>query len=385
MTLLVPPPLSLYVHLPWCVRKCPYCDFNSYTGGDQPQRERYAQALAKDLAAEGRRAGTRRVQSVFLGGGTPSLFTPAELRRVLDDVGRYFTLAADAEITMEANPGTVECGDLGGYRDAGVNRLSLGAQSFHADRLAAIGRIHTVDDIGRAFDEAVTAGFANINIDIMYALPGQQLSEAVSDIEQAAALGPSHISWYHLTLEPNTVFHARPPPGLPDEDRSAAIQDAGEVRLAALGYERYEVSAFARDGYRCWHNMNYWSFGDYIGVGAGAHGKLTAPYAVERHAKVANPGQYMRDIESGHDACHSTILSRGDLQFEFMLNALRLTGGFSEQLYVDRTGQPAEPLRERLDVLRERGLIDEPEAGHWRPTLSGMQFLNELQAHFLPE
>ena len=223
------PPLSLYVHLPWCVRKCPYCDFNSYSGGDAPQRERYLRALVRDIASEGCRDETRNIESIFLGGGTPSLFTPAELKLVLEEVARHFALAADVEITMEANPGTIECGELAGYRDAGVNRLSLGAQSFDQDRLTVLGRIHTVDDIGRSIGEAVEAGFENINIDVMYALPGQQVADAVDDIEQAAALGPSHISWYHLTLEPNTVFHARPPAGLPDEDGSAAIQDAGEA------------------------------------------------------------------------------------------------------------------------------------------------------------
>ena len=379
------PPLSLYVHLPWCVRKCPYCDFNSYSGGDAAQRERYLRALVKDIAGESRRVGTRNIESVFLGGGTPSLFTPAELTFVLDEIASHFVVAADAEITMEANPGTVECGDLAGYREAGVNRLSLGAQSFDQDRLTVLGRVHAVDDIGRSVGEAVEAGFENINIDIMYALPGQQPADAVGDIEQAAALGPSHISWYHLTLEPNTVFHARPPAGLPDEDGAAAIQDAGESRLADLGYERYEVSAYARDGQRCRHNLNYWSFGDYIGVGAGAHGKLTSPEAVERQVKTPNPQQYMQTLESGRDPGIRSQLRSDDLQFEFMLNALRLTEGFTEQLYVDRTRLPVGPLRERLDQLLRRGLVSETATGYWRPTERGQQFLNELQAHFLPD
>ena len=379
------PPLSLYVHLPWCVRKCPYCDFNSYTGGDDASRRRYLDALCRDLEAEASRAGERPLTSVFFGGGTPSLFRAGEIDRVLDAVRTHLACADDIEITMEVNPGAVERGNLAGYRDAGVNRLSIGAQSFDAGRLAALGRIHGVEDIGVTAREAAAAGFDDINIDIMYALPGQDIAGALSDIDAAAALRPTHLSWYQLTLEPNTVFHARPPRDLPDEDRSFEIQQAGEARLAALGFERYEVSAWARDGRRCRHNLNYWSFGDYLAAGAGAHGKLTTDTGILRYRKPANPLQYMQRMETGGDHGTAQHVSGSDLLFEFMLNALRLVDGFDEQLFTDRTRLPPPLLRERLAPLVTRGLVAGEAGGHWCPTPAGRQFLNDLQAHFLPE
>jgi oxygen-independent coproporphyrinogen-3 oxidase len=381
--MLTPPPLSLYVHLPWCVRKCPYCDFNSWPGGDEAARAPYLDALLLDLRSEAGLAGGRPLISIFLGGGTPSLFTPGEIARLLEQTASLFEMADDIEITMEANPGTVECGDPAGYRAAGVNRLSIGAQTFNADALVALGRIHGVDDIERASGEARAAGFDNINLDLMYALPGQDVAAAISDIESAAALGPEHISWYHLTLEPNTVFNARPPAGLPDEDLSFEIQREGEATLAGLGYERYEVSAFARSGRQCRHNLNYWRFGDYLAVGAGAHGKVSTADGVLRYQKPANPRQYVNSISAGEEPVR-TPTSDDDRLFEFMLNALRLIDGFDEALFTARTDLPAGVLRRRLESLAERGLIAQSTAQIWAPTATGRRFLNDLQAHFLP-
>ena len=355
----VQPPLSLYVHLPWCVSKCPYCDFNSYSGGEAAARTRYLEALLKDLRKESSYADSREIISIFLGGGTPSLFTPGEIGRLLDEITNRFSLADGIEITMEANPGTVEWGDPVGYREAGVSRLSIGAQSFDAQALAALGRIHGVADIGRAAREARDAGFDNINLDLMYALPGQDVAAAIQDIESAAQFEPEHISWYHLTLEPNTVFHARPPAGLPD-------------------------SAFARDGRQCRHNLNYWSFGDYLAVGAGAHGKISTAGGIFRYAKPANPQQFMKSIEAG-DEIARTPIGDDDLLFEFMLNSLRLLDGFDEASFTARTGLPAGKLRQRLEPLVDRGLIERAGARKWLPTITGRRFLNDLQAHFLPE
>jgi oxygen-independent coproporphyrinogen-3 oxidase len=378
-------PLSLYVHLPWCVRKCPYCDFNSYQGGDDASRQRYLDTLCRDLASEAARANDRPLVSIFLGGGTPSLFRADEIARLLDVSRSHFAWVDDVEITMEANPGGVERGDLRGYRDAGVNRLSIGAQSFDSGKLALLGRIHGVEDIGLTAREAAAAGFDDVNIDLMYALPGQDVAGAIADIDAAASLRPTHLSWYQLTLEPNTVFYARPPRDLPDEDLAFAIQQAGENRLVELGFERYEVSAYARDRRRCRHNLNYWSFGDYLAVGAGAHGKLSTPAGVVRYRKPANPLQYMQQIERGTEHDVTETLSDSDLLFEFMLNVLRLVDGFDEQLFVERTRLPLPALRERLAPLESRGLIDGGGDGRWRPTLKGQQFLNDLQAHFLPD
>jgi oxygen-independent coproporphyrinogen-3 oxidase len=378
------PPLSLYVHLPWCVQKCPYCDFNSYAMAGNPPRQRYLRALIDDLAAEAERAAGRPLISVFLGGGTPSLFAPGEIETLIDAVAARFRLAARAEITLEANPGTVECGDPSGYRRAGINRLSLGAQSFDDDSLGRLGRIHRADDIARAFSAARGAGFDNINLDLMYALPGQTIAGALADLEAATALEPEHLSWYQLTLEPNTVFHARPPADLPDEDTAADIQLRGQPLLAELGYEQYEVSAYARDGRRSVHNLNYWRYGDYLAVGAGAHGKLTVGGEVMRYARPANPRAYMEAIESGRHEPEWVPRSDEERLFEFMLNVSRLTAGFDEALFERHTGLPADSLRERLAAPLEKGLIEQPKPGTWRVTALGAHFLNNLQAEFLP-
>jgi oxygen-independent coproporphyrinogen-3 oxidase len=378
------PPLSLYVHLPWCVRKCPYCDFNSHTAGSNAPRARYIAALLADLDVEAGRAKSRPLTSIFLGGGTPSLFPPADIEQLIRGIEARFELAADLEITMEANPGTVECGDPVAYRAAGVNRLSVGAQSFDAAMLAKLGRIHSVEDIRRAINSARAAGFVNLNIDLMYGLPGQDVAGALSDLRNAMDLEPSHLSWYQLTLEPNTVFHSRPPPDMPTDDLCADIQAAGQSLLASFGYDQYEVSAYARAGLACRHNLNYWTFGDYLAVGAGAHGKITDAAGIWRYAKTANPLGYMQSVEAGKPAASLSALDEGEIVFEFMLNASRLTQGFRLELFSQRTGLPASVLSARLRAVSERGLIEEPENGFWRASGLGVRFLNDLQAEFLP-
>ncbi|MCG8369815.1 MAG: radical SAM family heme chaperone HemW, partial [Proteobacteria bacterium] len=284
-------PLSLYVHLPWCVRKCPYCDFNSHAAGDVVPTSRYVDALLLDLDAEADRAGERVVHSVFLGGGTPSLFPPGEIGRLIEGAAGRLRFAGDVEITMEANPGTVECGAPAAYRDAGVNRLSIGAQSFDDESLGRLGRVHTADDVRRSVDAALAAGFDNVNLDLMHGLPGQTIDKALADVGEAAGLGSTHVSWYQLTLEPNTVFHARPPGDLPDEETSNGIREAGARALRDAGFEQYEVSAWARGGRRCRHNLDYWLFRDYLAIGAGAHVKLSGPGGIVRYRKPAHPLQ----------------------------------------------------------------------------------------------
>jgi oxygen-independent coproporphyrinogen-3 oxidase len=378
-----PPPLSLYVHMPWCVRKCPYCDFNSHSAADGAPTRRYVDALLADLDREAGNAADRPIESIFLGGGTPSLFSPAEIARLLDAVGQRFTMSPDVEITMEANPGTVECGAPAGYREAGVNRLSIGAQSFDDEALRKLGRIHSGDDIRRAVTEALGAGFDNLNIDLMYGLPGQNVAAACADLQSGVELNPAHLSWYQLTLEPNTVFHARPPEDLPDEEMAWAIQDAGADLLGSLDFEQYEVSAWARNGLRCRHNVNYWLFGDYLAVGAGAHGKISDASGVIRYRKPANPLQYMLAMEQGAATAPGEPLSHDDLIFEFMLNALRLTAGFREADFVARTGLSEESLAAAMVSPVEKGLIVCDENATWRPTDLGRRFLNDLQAEFL--
>ncbi len=379
------PPLALYVHLPWCVRKCPYCDFNSHTAGNDAPRARYIKALLADLDVEAARAQDRPLISVFLGGGTPSLFPPADIAVLIDGIRQRFELLENAEITMEANPGTVECGDPAGYKRAGINRLSIGAQSFNAQSLAKLGRIHSVADISRAVEEAHVAGFTNINLDVMYGLPGQDLEAALDDLRAAAALQPSHMSWYQLTLEPNTVFYSRPPADMPDNDKSFDIQTAGQALLATLGYAQYEISAYARgDDSQSQHNLNYWSFGDYLAVGAGAHGKISTEQGIGRYAKPANPLQYMQSFEAGAPETELTMLDERERMFEFMLNALRLTGGFDQNLFQRRTGLAAETLLRKLTASQEKGLIEEVYSGFWRATDLGQRFLNDLQSEFLP-
>jgi putative oxygen-independent coproporphyrinogen III oxidase len=378
-----PPPLSLYIHLPWCVRKCPYCDFNSHRAGDAPPRQRYIEALLKDLSREAAQAHGRTIETIFLGGGTPSLFSPDEIKTLLKGVSALFVIAEDAEITMEANPGTVEYGSPAGYRSAGVNRLSIGAQSFDDERLSALGRIHSSADIVRAVEESKKGGFTNINIDLMHGLPDQTMEMALNDLCAAIRLNPSHISWYQLTLEPNTVFYARPPANMPDDDLAFEIQDQGQALLAEQGFAQYEISAYAKNGEQCRHNLNYWLFGDYLAVGAGAHGKITTADGIFRYQKPANPLQYMMSQEAANVSTGLNALTPADRLLEFMLNALRLNDGFSEDLFHKRTAISADDLMDATQAAREKGLIERKRNGIWKPSKLGARFLNDLQAEFI--
>ena len=375
--------LALYVHMPWCVRKCPYCDFNSHQLKGQPDRS-YIDVLLRDFAAELPLVAERRIDTVFFGGGTPSLFAPEDFARFLFAVRQRIAVAEDAEITLEANPGTIERGRFAGYREAGINRISLGAQTFSARALHRLGRIHSAEDTHRAVEELRSAGIDNFNLDLMYALPEQTFEEAVADVEIACSLEPSHLSYYQLTLEPGTVFHSRPPP-LPDDEAAWRIQSACQPLIEAAGYGQYEVSAYAREGARCRHNLNYWQFGDYLGLGAGAHGKLSLdlPGRVWRTAKPKQPREYQAKIaarDGGSDERH--VVARRDLPFEFMLNALRLNDGFTQALFEDRTGLPFAEIAPAMARARVRGLL-ENVSEVWRPTELGRRFLNDLQESFL--
>jgi oxygen-independent coproporphyrinogen-3 oxidase len=320
-----------------------------------------------------------------MGGGTPSLFAPAEIAQILQQANDKLSLAKDCEITMEANPGTIERGNLAAYRRAGVNRLSLGAQSFDAKMLHVLGRIHGPEDIRIACDEASAAGFDSFNIDLMFALPGQDRDQAVADVEKALQLSPQHISYYQLTLEPNTIFHSRPPANMPDDESSWEIQTSCHDVLTQAGYEKYEISAFAKPGFQCRHNLNYWSFGDYLAVGAGAHGKHTDSKGnIWRYQKPANPLAYMEKIESGSAGDELSMLDTGDLGFEFMLNALRLSAGFAESTFTSRTGLSMADIHNSLESARTDGMIERAKNGIWQPTATGFRFLNDLQARFLP-
>jgi oxygen-independent coproporphyrinogen-3 oxidase len=384
---LVAPPLSLYVHLPWCVRKCPYCDFNSHVHKGALPEDAYVDALLRDLERDraAHLAGDERVVgTVFLGGGTPSLFRPESLARLFAGVRARVPLAADAEITMEANPGTVEHGRFDGYRDAGINRVSLGAQSFGAAQLAVLGRIHAAEDTERAVGELRGAGLVEFNLDLMYALPSQDVAGALADLERALALGPTHLSHYQLTLEPGTVYYHRPP-ALPDEDAALDMQLAAQARLVAAAFRQYEVSAWARPGHECRHNLNYWHYGDYLGIGAGAHGKLTDARGgrILRTAKTKQPREYLDLTANGALAGTVESIPPAERPFEFMLNALRLVDGFRIAEFEARTGLSAAAVVPTLERLASRGLL-EASPGAWRPTTLGLRFLNDLQAAFLP-
>jgi oxygen-independent coproporphyrinogen-3 oxidase len=380
------PPLALYVHLPWCVRKCPYCDFNSHVvpATGLPERA-YVTALLDDLGFAASGLQERELVSVFFGGGTPSLFAAESIGRVLQLAARLMRVAPDLEVTLEANPGTVERGRFADYRAAGVNRVSLGAQSFDDAQLAALGRIHASRETIGAVEELAAAGLDNFNLDLMYALPRQSPASAIADLEQALALGPAHLSHYQLTLEPGTAFERRPPP-LPDEDSAFAMQADCQARLAAAGFGQYEVSGYAREGRECRHNLNYWRFGDYLGIGAGAHGKITDPASgvVRRTARVRSPARYQAAAEPAARVEETRELARDDLAFEFMLNALRLVEGFDESLFESRTGLPWTSVAGPVEAAVARGLLEPETAGRWRPTALGRQFLNDLHAIFLP-
>jgi len=382
MSALAAPTLALYVHFPWCVRKCPYCDFNSYALNGELAQEPYVARLARDIAAQAPQVTGRAVTSVFFGGGTPSLFSPEALGRVLEAARRHLCLTRDAEVTLEANPGTIERGAFREYRAVGVTRVSLGAQSFDERALHALGRIHSPADTRRAAAELHAAGLGNFNLDLMYGLPGQKVAGAARDLEEALALSPAHLSHYQLTLEPGTVFAARPPV-LPDDDACAAMLDECRARLAAAGFAQYEVSAYARPGAQCRHNLNYWTFGDYLGVGAGAHGKLTFS-ALGRIVRTTQPREPRRYLAATDAALTRRPIPDEELPFEFMLNALRLTSGFEETTFVARTGLTWQAVEAAVRAALDAGLLLRT-AGGYRPSSRGLRFLNDLLLGFLPE
>ena len=378
------PPLALYVHLPWCLKKCPYCDFNSHENKGELPEAAYLEALRADLEASLPLIWGRRVISVFIGGGTPSLFSPLGIDRLLADIRARVPLEPGAEITLEANPGTFERERFKAFRAAGVTRLSIGVQSFDDGALKRLGRVHDAAQARAAVAEAAQA-FDTFNIDLMYALPGQTLAQLRTDLDAALSFAPPHLSIYHLTLEPNTAFAAQPPAGLPDEDLASDMLDLIAERTAATGLQRYEVSAFARPGHRCLHNLNYWQFGDYLGIGAGAHGKLSFPHRVLRQVRWREPAAYMKNALAGNAVSNQHEVSRRDLPFEYMLGALRLRDGFELSRYAERTGLPLSSVAATLQQARERGLIDADDgSGQVRPSVRGFDFLSDLQALFLP-
>ena len=376
------PALALYVHLPWCVRKCPYCDFNSHRAPRAIPQEGYADALLADLRADLDLVAGRSVDTVFLGGGTPSLFGAPAIGRILRGLRHELDFAPQAEVTLEANPGTVEHGRFEEYAQAGVNRISLGAQSFDSRCLAAIGRIHSPADTFAAVRELGRAGIDNFNLDLMYGLPGQTVDGAYDDLQSALALEPAHLSRYQLTLEPGTPFHRRPP-DLPPEDAVADMYHAGHALLGQAGFCRYEISAYAKTGRQCRHNLAYWTFGDYLGLGAGAHGKLTTPGGIVRTERSRNPLAYMTRVAAG-TAASRRFVPPDDLPFEYMLNALRLAAGFTFDDFERSTGLPADTVSPTLASLAGRGLLH-LSGRQVRPTALGFDFLNDLQSAFLPE
>ncbi|MEO7051234.1 MAG: radical SAM family heme chaperone HemW [Rhodanobacter sp.] len=385
---LIAPPLSLYIHMPWCVKKCPYCDFNSHgLRSTPPPYAEYIDHLLADLDADREDFAAalhgRTVVSVFFGGGTPSLFAPELIARLLDGVRKRLHLADDAEITLETNPGTVEHGRFDGYLAAGVNRISFGVQSFDDDKLKRLGRIHSAGEAEVAVKSAQDAGYANINLDLMYALPRQSLEGAMADVERALALAPTHLSHYQLTLEPNTVFAANPPP-LPDDDHAWAMQEACEARLAAAGYRQYEISAYAQPGRRCVHNLNYWQFGDYLGVGAGAHGKLSdaASGQIRRRWKLRSPRAYLASNGAPARIGGDNVVGDHELPFEYMLNALRLIDGVPITDFTSRTGLSPDCIAAPLAEGRRRGwFLDDPQRLH--TSVLGQRFLNDVIASFM--
>ena len=376
------PPLSLYVHIPWCLRKCPYCDFNSHEKrGDLPEAE-YVDALTADLEASLAKVWGRRIHTIFIGGGTPSLFSPQAIDRLLTAIRTRLPVDPDAEITLEANPGTFEVERFRGFRAAGVNRISIGVQSFDDAKLQALGRVHGADDARRAIASALEI-FPTVNVDVMYALPGQRVDEALADVREAIAFGPPHVSAYHLTLEPDTHFH-RFPPSLPDDEAAADMQEGIESLLAAAGYGHYETSAFARPGHRARHNLNYWTFGDYLGLGAGAHGKISFRERILREVRERKPQSYLRAALAGDAVQESREVEESELPFEFMLNALRLIEGFPVALFTQRTGMAVTAIDPQLRAAEAAGLLARDHETI-RPTDKGRRFLNDLLEGFLVE
>lgn len=376
------PPLGLYIHLPWCERKCPYCDFNSHQADSIPEQE-YVAALLNDLEQDLPLVWGRSIDSIFIGGGTPSLFSAGAIDRLFSGLRALLNFAPAIEITLESNPGSADAANYRGYREAGVNRLSIGVQSFDDCQLEALGRVHDGDQARQAYAAARAAGFDNVNLDLMFGLPAQDVNGARDDLEQAIALGPEHISHYQLTIEPNTLFHHRPPADLPDDESSWQQQDACEALLEAAGYRQYEVSAWSRARLESRHNLNYWHFGDYLGIGAGAHGKITlaGENRVLRRVRQRQPRAYLETAGRG-TVVSETELDPADLCFEFMLNALRLKHGFPTRLFHDNTGLALDMLLDELKTARDKGLLDF-DATRIRPSETGFRHLNDLQALFL--
>ena len=376
------PPLSLYIHLPWCLKKCPYCDFNSHelNDGGVPE-QRYVDALVADLETALPLVWGRTIHSIFIGGGTPSLFSPQAIDRLLGDVRARLRLSANCEITLEANPGTFERNRFRAFRSAGVTRLSVGVQSFNDDHLKALGRVHDAAQAIAAVEEAAAA-FDTFNLDLMYALPGQTLESLARDVETALALHPPHISIYHLTIEPNTYF-AKFPPAIPEDDTAYDMLDLITDTLGPAGLNRYEVSAYARDGHKCFHNLNYWQFGDYLGIGAGAHSKLSFAHRIQRQVRFREPSLYMQRALAGHCVAQDVEVSRADLPFEFMLNVLRLKDGFALNQFYERTGLSITAIQKGLEEAERKGLL-ERDFSRVRASVRGYDFLNDLQTLFLP-
>ncbi len=379
------PPLSLYVHLPWCVRKCPYCDFNSHQINDEIPEQEYVAALIADLEQDLPSVWGRPVVSVFFGGGTPSLFSAAAMEQLLEAIRARLPLRADAEITLEANPGAADQERFAGYRAAGINRLSLGIQSFDTQALERLGRIHDAAQARRAVEAARAAGFDNFNLDFMYGLPQQTLAGAIKDVETALSFAPTHISHYQLTIEPNTRFH-HSPPSLPNDDLIWDMHQACHELLLGAGFDRYEISGYAQPGRRCRHNLNYWHFGDYLGIGAGAHAKITDANnaTITRLSKRRNPREYLANATTAQRIDQLRALSPQDASFEFVLNALRLVEGFEDSLFIERTGLPLEQIAQPLREAASRGWLSARDATT-RPSAEGLRMLNEMLLLFLPE
>jgi oxygen-independent coproporphyrinogen-3 oxidase len=374
------PPLSLYIHFPWCVKKCPYCDFNSHEANDSFDEDAYLSAVRLDLESALPLIWGRKIYTIFIGGGTPSLMSAKGLDRLMSDVRSLLPIDGDAEITMEANPGTFEAEKFRAFRQSGINRLSVGIQSFNSQHLSALGRIHDGNEARKAIGIA-QENFENFNLDLMFALPGQTVAQAIEDVETAISFNSTHLSLYHLTLEPNTYF-AKFPPVIPDDDLSAEIQDAIQIRLSNAGYGNYEVSAYAKPGRESRHNLNYWHFGDYLGIGAGAHSKISFPHRVVRQARYKQPKAFIENARLGSAVQESIEISREDLGFEFMLNAMRLNRGFEARLFYERTGLPISAIEAPLAIAEQKKLIIRDHL-NIRPSELGMRFLNDLQQIFL--
>ena len=377
-----PVPLSLYIHIPWCVRKCPYCDFNSHQAPENFPEDDYVSALLKDLESELPQIWGRRLESIFLGGGTPSLFSSAAIDRLLQGLRERLPIRPNMEITMEANPGTFEQERFSAYRESGINRLSIGVQSFNNMHLKALGRIHGAQEALKAAHIAKQVGFDNFNLDIMFGLPEQSLEEGLDDLQQAVDCNPAHLSWYQLTIEENTLFH-HSPPVLPEDEILWEMQQQGQAMLKKATYEQYEVSAYAQKNRRCQHNINYWQFGDYLGIGAGAHGKLTMPDGkISRHLKYKQPKEYMQNAILGKARSSTRVLKEDDLAFEFILNMARLKEGFSKELFESRTRLPFETIHAKLDELIQRGLLTTKDE-HYVTSDKGWVFINDIVERFL--